>query len=285
MLFLKNIHNLLIVGLGLIGGSYARGLSKQGYLVSAIDINGDSIQYALDKGWIAEGSIENDPEMIHKADLIISGLYPQMMVDWIQENHKYFKSGIVMTDVSGVKSGIVDQIQAFLREDVEFIGSHPMAGKEVSGVQYADETIFEHANFIITPTKKNSEEAIALLTEFAQELHFGNITILSLAEHDRMIGFVSQLTHTIAVSLMNCKDHHDLKKYTGDSFRELTRIAKINEVIWTELFLLNKENLVQEMDAFLVEMKHLRDTIHNEDVKELQRLLKQSTQRRIHFDK
>ena len=282
---MKGIHNILIVGLGLIGGSYAKGLSKSGYHIMAIDINADSIQYALDEGFIAEGSTKNDSALIEKADLIISGLYPNTMVEWMQNYQKYFQSGIIVTDVSGVKCGIVDAVQQNLRSDVEFIGSHPMAGREVSGVRYADETIFTDMNFIITPTEKNSEEAIALLHELASELGFGRITELSLAEHDRMIGFVSQLTHTIAVSLMNCNDNRDLKKYTGDSFRDLTRIAKINEVIWTELFLLNKQNLVKEMDDFLVEMKHLRDTIDNEDTEELKRLLVQSTQRRTYFDK
>ena len=282
---MQGIHTILIVGLGLIGGSYAQGLSKSGYHVMAIDINEDSIQYALDNGFIHEGSCSNDPTLISKADLVVSGLYPKTMVDWILNNQQYFKSGAVITDVSGVKQGIVNEIQMKLREDVEFIASHPMAGKEVSGVHHADATIFEKANFIITPTDSNSLKAIDLLYELANELQFSNCSVLSLKDHDEMIGFLSQLTHSIAVTLMNCYDNEDMKKYTGDSFRDLTRIAKINDNLWSELFLLNKEILVREMDEFLVEMKHLRDTIDKEDINELKRLMVQSTTRRTYFDK
>ena len=282
---MQGIHTILIVGLGLIGGSYAQGLSKCGYRVLAIDINEDSIQYALDNGCIHEGSSENNANLIEKADLIISGLYPKKMVEWILSNQQYFKSGAIITDVSGVKRGIVTEVQSSLRKDVEFIASHPMAGKEVSGVRYADASIFEKANFIITPTEVNSEKAVNLLYDLANELQFSNCSVLSLKDYDEMIGFLSQLTHAIAVTLMNCYDNEDMKKYTGDSFRDLTRIAKINENLWSELFLLNKDILVREMDEFLVEMKHLRDTIDKEDINELKRLLVQSTKRRANFDK
>lgn len=281
---MNQTKKILIVGLGLIGGSYAQGLSKKGYSVSAIDINSDSIQYAMEQGWIEQGSTVDDPELVEQADIIISGLYPTTMVQWIQENQEYFKSHALLTDVSGIKTGIVNHVQEILREDVEFIGSHPMAGKEVSGARYADAKIFEGANFIITPTNKNTKEAIEEIRALATDLNFKTISLLTIEEHDQMIGFVSQLTHTIAVSLMNTSDNHELKKYTGDSFRDLTRIAHINETIWSELFLLNKENLVKQMDAFIQTMEHLKRVIETEDVTELKHLLIQSTQRRNYFD-
>ncbi|MDD6467919.1 MAG: prephenate dehydrogenase [Erysipelotrichaceae bacterium] len=275
---------ILIVGLGLIGGSYAQGLSAKGFDVSAIDTNLDSIQYAMEQGWIMQGSTVDDPELIHEANLIISGLYPTTMVKWIKENQQFFQSHALITDVSGVKTGIVKEVQENLRNDVEFIGAHPMAGKEVSGVRYADAKIFEGANFIITPTEKNTEEAIERVRQLAVDLNFKTISLLTIEEHDRMIGFVSQLTHTIAVSLMNTNDNHDLKKYTGDSFRDLTRIANINETIWSELFLLNKDNLVKEMDEFIQTMEYLKKVIEQDEVEELKYLLIQSTTRRHYFD-
>lgn len=275
---------ILIVGLGLIGGSYAQGLSAKGFDVSAIDTNLDSIQYAMEQGWIMQGSTVDDPELIHEANLIISGLYPTTMVKWIKENQQFFQSHALITDVSGVKTGIVKEVQENLRNDVEFIGAHPMAGKEVSGVRYADAKIFEGANFIITPTEKNTEEAIERVRQLALDLNFKTISLLTIEEHDRMIGFVSQLTHTIAVSLMNTNDNHDLKKYTGDSFRDLTRIANINETIWSELFLLNKDNLVKEMDEFIQTMEYLKKVIEQDEVEELKYLLIQSTTRRHYFD-
>lgn len=274
----------LIVGLGLLGGAYAKALKKKGYYITALDINKDSIQYALENSIIDEGAISGH-NLIEKADVIISGLYPNTMVQWILDNQKYFKSGTIITDVSGVKSGVVDRVQENLREDVEFISSHPMAGKEVSGVRNSDEKIFEVANFIITPTEKNTLQGRTFAKELGEVLGFKNITELSLEEHDKMIGFVSQLTHVIAVSLMNTNDNTHLVEYTGDSFRDLTRIAKINEILWSELFLLNKDILVGEIDAFTKELLNFREKLVNEDIDGMKKLFIQSTARRKLFDK
>ena len=274
----------LIVGLGLIGGSYAMGLKKNGYHVDAIDINQLSIDFAVKNGIIDDGATFNI-ELIQNADFIISGLYPNMMVEWIAAYQKYMKPHAFLTDVSGVKTNIVTKVQDNLREDLEFLASHPMAGKEVSGVKYADDSIFHIANFIITPTEKNSEEAIEKLKSFAAILGFSNITVLTPEKHDEMIGFVSQLTHVIAVSLMNTNDNTHLVEYTGDSFRDLTRIAKINENLWTELFFLNKDNLIREIDDFIGEVNHLKSKLEENDAEGLKELFIQSTIRRKLFDR
>ena len=275
----------LIVGLGLLGGSYAKGLKKRGHTVYAIDVNEASIQYALDNGIIDEGAAFVDSKLIARSDIIISGLYPKTIVPWIKENQQYFKEHTLITDVTGVKQSIIYDIQDSLRSDCEFIGSHPMAGKEVSGVQYADPSIFLPANLIITPTDKNTQEAVDFLYEFGIELRFNNICILTPEKHDEMIGYLSQLTHVIAVSLMNANDNSHLKEYTGDSFRDLTRIAKINENLWTELFLMNKEVLVNEITAFVDEINDFKQKLVNEDVAGMKEKFIRSTQRRKYFDK
>ena len=274
----------LIVGLGLIGGSYAMGLTRRGYHVNALDINEESIQFALDHHYIENGAVF-DEKLIQEADIIISALYPLTMIDWISTYQDFFKSGILITDVSGVKQHIVEIVQHNLRKDVEFIASHPMAGKEVSGVRNSDDHIFEIANFIITPTSHNTKKAIAFMKEFAEILNFHHITTLTPKQHDEMIGFVSQLTHVIAVSLMNTNDNTHLVEYTGDSFRDLTRIAKINENMWSELFFLNKENLIREIDDFDKELNHLKQKLVDNDEAGLKALFRQSTQRRKLFDK
>ena len=274
----------LIVGLGLMGGSYARGLKRRGYTVYAIDKNPDSIAFALQKGWIDRGATV-DTTLIQLADAVVFGLYPHSMIQWIQAHQSNLKSGIFITDVSGVKCHIVDAVQALLRPDVEFIASHPMAGKEVSGVQNADDGMFLDANFLITPTERNTTEGIAFAKAFARILEFHHIAVLSLQEHDEMIGFVSQLTHAIAVSLMNCNDNPHLHEYTGDSFRDLTRIARINEVLWSELFFANQDVLIKEIDAFTAELQNLKDKLLNHDEAGLRALFVQSTQRRKRFDK
>lgn len=276
--------NFLIVGLGLMGGSYAYALSKRGYHVNAIEINQLSIDYALEHHYIEKGATF-DVDLIQQADVILFGLYPNTMIDWIISYQKFFQSGCLISDVSGVKCNVVDRIQALLRPDVEFIGSHPMAGKEVSGVKYANDEMFQQANFIITPTDKNSEAAISFLKDFATTLEFANISVLSVEKHDEMIGYVSQLTHAIAISLMNANGDPGLVKYTGDSFRDLTRIAKINENLWTELFFLNKKNLIREIDDFEAALNTLKETLIEEDEEKLKELMIQSTIRRQYFDK
>lgn len=274
----------VIVGLGLLGGSYAKGLKEAGYRVYGIARRQETIDYALNHRLIDEGSIEPEA-FLDQADVVIFGLYPHIMIDWIKKHQHAFRPHTLLTDVSGVKVNVADTIQSFLRDDVEFIAAHPMAGRETSGIEYANTEMFKDANYIIVPTEKNSEEAVAASRQIAEILQFHHIATLSMQEHDEMIGFLSQLTHVIAVSLMNTHDNSHLVEYTGDSFRDLTRIAKINETMWTELFLLNKKILLHEIDAFANELKHFRDTLENEDTEEMKRLFIQSTQRRKKFDK
>lgn len=276
--------NILIIGLGLIGGSYAKALSDQGYHVSAITRDPSSIAYGHENGLIDKGTTRIDPAIIKEADLVIFSLYPKLLVSWIEENQKHFKEGALLTDVTGVKSSIVPRIQSILREDLEFIGCHPMAGREVAGVRNSDPKIFKGANFIITPTEKNSEEAIKTCEQLAEILGFARISCLSIQEHDEMIGFLSQLTHIIAVSLMTCNDSEQLVKYTGDSFRDLTRIAKINEKMWSELFLLNKEELIRQIDRFSGELQEFRKRLEAGDREGMEEKMRLSTKRRHQFD-
>ena len=274
----------VIVGLGLLGGSYAKGLKEAGYRVYGIARRQETIDYALNHRLIDDGSIEPEA-FLDQADVVIFGLYPHIMIDWIKEHQHAFRPHTLLTDVSGVKVNVADTIQSFLRDDVEFIAAHPMAGRETSGIEYANTEMFKDANYIIVPTEKNSEEAVAASRQIAEILQFHHIATLSMQEHDEMIGFLSQLTHVIAVSLMNTHDNSHLVDSPGDSFRDLTRIAKINETMWTELFLLNKKILLHEINAFANELKHFRDTLENEDTEEMKRLFIQSTQRRKKFDK
>ncbi|MBQ7922261.1 MAG: prephenate dehydrogenase [Clostridia bacterium] len=276
---------VMIVGLGLLGGSYAEALKRFGFHISAITKSQSSIDYALEKGLIDEGTTAINPRMIGEADLLIFALYPHVFVEWIRENQKYFKPGALITDVTGVKGSIVYKIQDMLREDVEFIAAHPMAGREVSGVENSTSRIFIGANYIVTPTEKNTPEAIATCKELGLLLGFTNVAELSPEEHDEMIGFLSQLTHCIAVALMTCNDKENMEKFTGDSFRDLTRIARINEYMWSELFMENRDALLDQMDLFLKQFVSLRDMIADGNMEDMQEMMRQSTARRALFDK
>ena len=255
-------NNILVVGLGLMGGSLAMGLKRLGFKVEAID---SRQEYAYP-----------DETAIRKADVMIFALYPQVFKEWIREHQFLFKYGLLITDVTGVKSCVVYEIQDMLREDVEYVPAHPMAGREVSG-------IFRGANFIVAPTEKNTASGIAWCEALGRLLGFRKISVLTPEEHDKMIGFVSQLTHVIAVSLMTCNDNTHLVDYTGDSFRDLTRIASINEDMWSELFLLNKEFLLQHMDAFISELSEFRNLLANDDREGLKDKMRLSTKRHSYF--
>ena len=260
-------------------------LSKQGYTVTAITLEQKDIDYARANGMIAYGSTKVDPEMISIADIVIFALYPRVFIKWIAENQQYFRPGTIITDVTGVKGSVVETVQSILREDVEFIAAHPMAGRERSGVEYSDDSVFNGANYIVTPTEKNSPEATELCLELGRVLGFKRISTLSVNDHDEMIAYLSQLTHCIAVTLMTANQKEGLEKYTGDSFRDLTRIAKINEVMWSELFLLNRDELLRQMDAFSAEFEKLRSYIAEGEREKMQEMMKLSTERRSLFDK
>ena len=276
---------ILIVGLGLLGGSYARALKRFGFHISAITLEQSAIDFAVREGMIDEGSTELDEKIIGEADLVIFALYPHIFVDWIRQNQHLLKSGALITDVTGVKRSIVYQIQEMLRGDVEFVAAHPMAGREVSGVENSTDKMFVGANYIVTPTEKNTPEAIQTCMELGKLLGFSNVTTLSPEEHDEMIGFLSQLTHCFAITLMTCNDKENLEKFTGDSFRDLTRIARINDLMWSELFVANKDVLLDQMNLFLDKFQELKTMLETEDIDGMRAMMRHSTERRALFDK
>ena len=278
-------NNILIVGLGLMGGSYAMGLKRLGFHIEAIDAKQESIDFALERGYIDQGYACPDEMAIRKADVIIFALYPGMLREWIEREQHLFKYGLLITDVTGVKSSVVYDIQEILRGDVEYVPSHPMAGREVYGVQNSDDGIFRDANFIIAPTARNTPEGIEWCRSLGRILGFGKISVLTPEEHDEMIGFVSQLTHVIAVSLMTCNENTHLVDYTGDSFRDLTRIASINEEMWAELFLMNRDFLLSHMDAFIREMSQFRTLLAEGRAEEMKDKMRLSTERHSYFIK
>ena len=280
---LSREKNVLIVGLGLLGGSYAMALSRKDYTVRAIDKNPESITFALEKGFIESGSQNPDKELVNWADVVIFGLYPHTFKQWISDNQHLLKPGAVLTDVTGIKGDLVRDIQNLLRKDCEYIPAHPMCGKEVSGVRNADDKIFIGANYIVTPTEKNSIEAVELCRDLGWILGCYRVVEMDIDKHDEVIGFVSQLTHCIAITLMTCNQEEHLEKYTGDSFRDLTRIANINDEMWSELFIANKSALLKQMESFKSKFEELETMIKGNDIDSMREMMKLSTERRKKF--
>lgn len=275
--------NYLVVGLGLMGGSVASALSTKGFLVTGYDIDPQSIEFGYNNNIILNKHC--DDSLISNADVIILGLYPSKVVSWIKDHIHLFKENVLLTDLTGIKSSIVPSVNSLLKHNQEFIPLHPMCGKETSGVEHSSKDLFKNANLIVTPNESNSRKSIEFAKDFGEILEFKNIEILSVEEHDKMISFLSQLPHVIAVALMNSHTSDSLIRYTGDSFRDLTRIAKINPELWGELFILNKHNLISDIDNFINTLEGLKTSIINEDIDTLHKSFKESKTRRENFDK
>ena len=245
---------ILIVGLGLIGASYAKGLKSKGHYIYGVDINQDTIEYAKEN---------NIVDFIKEADMIILGLYPYDLLDFLKKYQPLFNKNQIITDVCGVKRHFVFEAKE-LAKPATYISHHPMAGKEKVGIVYSDPTIFKKANFLIINTN-NEEYEVNKLKELANDLEFNRITVISAEKHDKMIGFTSQLAHAIAVALVNSDTEEDTRNFIGDSYRDLTRIAKINKVLWSELFFSNKDYLINELDNFVNELEKIRLALDTND--------------------
>jgi len=270
---------ITIVGMGLMGASMAEGLTREGHRVYGVDRDKDALSYCMEKGIIEKGFVFPE-EILGTTELLIMAIYPKGMIKFIEEYRDLFSSGLIVTDICGIKTSFIDEVQRLMPEGTEFVGSHPMAGREKTGAQAGDPEIFTGANFIVTPTEKNSEKAVKIVEEIAKGLSFGKVSRLSPARHDSMIAFTSQLTHAIAVALVNSDKDEDTYSYTGDSYRELTRIAMINEDLWSELFLENKENLIEKIEDFQEKLELLKGALVKGDSEALKEEFKSSTERR-----
>ena len=273
----------LIVGLGLMGGAYALRLKDKGHTVYGVDINENSIKFAKDNNYIDEGST-NPMDYIEKSDLIILCIYPQAILNFIKTYNHIFKEGQVVTDICGVKESFVEEVSNLIN-NASYCSHHPMAGKEKVGVEYSHLCRFDDANYLVTTLPNTNKQAIEVVENLGYDLGFKNISIISTKRHDSVVGFTSQLTHAIAVSLVNSDRDSDTKNFIGDSYRDLTRIAMINESLWSELFLENKDNLLKHIISFEIELNEIKKALLNNDKKRLEELFKSSTKIRKEMEK
>ncbi|MDO4535201.1 MAG: prephenate dehydrogenase [Clostridium perfringens] len=273
-----------IIGLGVIGGSYGLALKDKDIDVYGIDIDYKTLKKAKDMGIIKNGFMYNSLEskdVVSKSDVLIISIYPEQIREFVDFYKSYFSEELIITDVTGVKEKLISELELILPNHVDFIFAHPMAGREKRGIDYASPNVFEKANFIITPTEKNKEKNIRIIEDLARKMGFSNINKVSPKDHDCIISFTSQLPHVLAVSLINSDDlAFDTGSFIGDSYRELTRIANINEDLWSELFLGNKENLLTRIENFEKELLKIKECLLNNDDEILKEIFKEATRRR-----
>ncbi len=248
--------------------------------VYGIDINEQTIIKAKNMNIIKDGSTRG-ANLIRHADLVIICIYPTLIKSFIEENKYNFKKGSIITDTTGIKGMFIDDVLNIIPKNVEFVFGHPMAGREKKGLDFASSSVFKGANYILINADHNSEENIAIVEDIIYAIGFKKVKKVSANFHDEIISFTSQLPHAIAVALINSDEEgRDTGSFIGDSYRDLTRIANINEELWCELFMGNKDNLLKSMNKFLEEVNKIKTCIEQDDGKILVEYLRKSSIRR-----
>lgn len=272
---------IAIVGLGLIGGSYAKGFRKlKVKSVIGIDVNQESLAEALADGSIDEASTDGS-QILGEADIVIFCMAADSMMAFIKEHRQDFKQGALLTDVAGIKGDSADRIKTVLRDDLDFVPGHPMAGREGSGYGMSRAEIFDGANYILVPMADNKPEHVDAIERMARALGCAHVVRVGAAEHDKFIAYTSSLPHVLATSLINSESMDTMTRYfVAGSFRDGTRVADINAPLWTKLFFSNKENLLKEIDRFSASLKVFADLLSEEDTKGMTRFLQQAALRR-----
>lgn len=262
-----------VVGLGLIGGSFCKTIKKNlGVGCLGLDTDPRAVSKALEEGVLERGI---SADQLGECDIVIVALHPKQTLAFIREHAARFKKGSVVMDVCGIKTAIVAPAEEALREyGVRFVGTHPMAGREFSGYAYAQDTLFDHASFIITPSEHTDREALELVVSLAEGMRFERVVISSAQEHDRIIAFTSQLAHVVSNAYIKSPTAQDQMGFSAGSFLDLTRVAKLNEDMWTDLFMMNREPLLFELDTIITHLSEYRDSLRAEDSERLHRLLR-----------
>ena len=284
-----NELNYGIVGLGIMGGSIAKSIREN--ILCQADSTGkiyacnrspNSLQLALSEG-VIDGAFTTDKvdEMLEICDIVFICLYPHSTLDFMKEHKESFKSGAFVTDISGVKGIFEKSLPDILRSDVDFIIGHPMAGGEKEGYAASNAKFFINHNYILIPQSFNKPENLETMRSLISAMGFTRITETTCDDHDYKIGFTSQLCHVIASALVQSAPDSQITAFGGGSFEDLTRIAMINAPLWTELFVSNKEKLVNHIDGFMAQMEKMKKMIETEESEKLTEYLNEVRYKRI----
>lgn len=275
--------NIGIVGLGLIGGSMAKAIKRAG----GHNVIGFDRDETVTERATADGSIDQvgEDEKISSLDMLLLALYPKDSIAFVKEHLKDIPKGCIVCDFGGVKRIVCKELAEIAQKGgFHFVGGHPMAGRELSGYSAAKEDLFDGASMILTPDKSEMQCA-EKLAEFFKTLGFGKIVFTTPENHDDMIAFTSQLAHVVSSAYIKSPEASRHDGYSAGSYRDLTRVARLNEGMWTELFLENREPLVREVDTIIKHLTEYRNAIHHNNEKELYKLLRDGRLRKEQIDR
>ena len=266
--------NIGVVGLGLIGGSIAKSAKKNtNFKVYGYDINESVVKKAIN-----ENSIDGEltEKRLATCDYIFIPLYPEAVVEYVEKNASVFKEGAVVIDCAGVKRSVCDKCFKIAENfNFVFVGGHPMAGTQYSGFENSKDTMFYNAPFVLTPKENEDILILANAREIIMQLGFGRVSVMTPQKHDKLIAFTSQLAHVVSNAFVKSPSAIERKGISAGSYKDLTRVAYLNENMWTELFLDNKDNLIFELDNIISELQKYSNAMKNDDSETLCRLLRE----------
>lgn len=271
--------NIAVVGMGLIGGSLCKAIKEKcDYTLWGCDTDSAVSQKALKENCVDE-IIEK--EKLGEADMTFVCLHPETTIKFIKKNAELFKKGSIVCDVCGVKTIVAEKCEGTLKKNgVFYVGTHPMAGREFSGFDYSSGSLFEGADFIITKTENTDKNAAAKVAALAEEIGFGEVVYSTPQEHDKIIAYTSQLAHIVSSAYIKSPTLEKQPGFSAGSFLDMTRVAKLNEKMWTSLFLMNRKAIKFELDMLIAHLKEFRSAIKYEDDEELMKLLADGRKRK-----
>lgn len=266
---------IIVVGLGLIGGSFCKAIKKHTeHHVIGIDKDDTTLDLAISMEAVDEIIPVDRMDLLSRGELVIVAIPPKDIVPFLLDNLKYFRPGTIVTDVCGVKAPIVSQVsEPYHAAGVEFIGSHPMAGTEYSGFAFSKSDMFVNASYLLTPTETTDRDRLAVLKKMARTLGFKSVLETTAEQHDRSLAYTSQLAHVVSNAYIRSTTLSKEKGFSAGSFLDMTRVARLDEVIWSQLFLMNKENLVAEIDQLVDHIMELRNAVDSGDQELTRQLL------------
>ena len=271
-----------IVGLGLIGGSLARAYTKAGHKVLAQEKDTDMLAFAQIAGAVS-GSLTQDN--LSACELIFLAVYPQACIDWLEENGSFLNKNATVIDCCGTKKDVCDGCFPIAKESgFTFVGGHPMAGSHNSGFKYSRSNLFQGAPMVLVPPKYDDISLLAKIKDLLEPCHFGTFSVTTASEHDEMIAFTSQMPHILSNAYIKSPTALNHSGFSAGSYKDLTRVARLNAPMWAELCMENRENVLFELETYIQSLQAYQKALECQDIDTLTTLLEQGSKRKEEVD-